>query len=318
MLFRSSIQGSRTVQELTVTDIKDTSEHVTLSLTGNVSAVTPPRGGYTGSVRASNGAGGEAHLTKSRVINSRSVIVLRCTKGQSLQNPVPEFEVVDHKDPATGNQTAGIFAGYQTVAVLYNQSKLDNTKPLLSGRMIVFDITGGGDPLTLEFVQPCVDSHLYDPIDGNKLIDQTGSDTDANGDKYTNDTAPIVTNNYFRQGYSYAFTFNAPQSNILQLDVATPRYVANDIAVNIAGDPNRTDPEFIKLEGTDTMEGLIAGKTITLASSVAQYNAIFGIEWLWVPDNWSAPADDPTASKPADYDKVARSVVSIPSLQNAT
>lgn len=317
-LTSTSVQGSRTVQELTVTDIKDTSEHVTLSLTGNVSAVTPPRGGYTGSVRASNGAGGEAHLTKSRVINSRSVIVLRCTKGQSLQNPVPEFEVVDHKDPATGNQTAGIFAGYQTVAVLYNQSKLDNTKPLLSGRMIVFDITGGGDPLTLEFVQPCVDSHLYDPIDGNKLIDQTGSDTDANGDKYTNDTAPIVTNNYFRQGYSYAFTFNAPQSNILQLDVATPRYVANDIAVNIAGDPNRTDPEFIKLEGTDTMEGLIAGKTITLASSVAQYNAIFGIEWLWVPDNWSAPADDPTASKPADYDKVARSVVSIPSLQNAT
>lgn len=309
-LTSTSTQGSRTVQELTVNDTGDVSEHVTLSLSGNVSTVTPPQGGYTGSVRASNGAGGDAFLTKSRVINTESQIVLVCETGQSLQQAVPVFSI--KKDSGTG-----IFAGYTTVALLYNQSKLDNTKPMLAGRKIVFDITGGGDALTLEFEQPCVDSHLHDALD-DALVDQSGSKKDANGNVYISETAPIVTNNYFRHGVEYTFTFNAPRSNLLQLDVASPRYVANDIAVNIAGDPNRKDPEFIKLEGTDTLEGLIAGKTITLASSINQYNAIFGIEWLWVPDNWSAPADDPTASKPADYDKVARSVVSIPSLQNAT
>lgn len=309
-LTSTSTQGSRTVQELTVNDTGDVSEHVTLSLSGNVSTVTPPQGGYTGSVRASNGAGGDAFLTKSRVINTESQIVLVCETGQSLQQAVPVFSI--KKDSGTG-----IFAGYTTVALLYNQSKLDNTKPMLAGRKIVFDITGGGDALTLEFEQPSVDSHLHDALD-DALVDQSGSKKDADGNAYTSETAPIVTNNYFRHGVEYTFTFNAPRSNLLQLDVASPRYVANDIAVNIAGDPNRKDPEFIKLEGTDTLEGLIAGKTITLASSINQYNAIFGIEWLWVPDNWSAPTSDPDASKPADYDKVARSVVSIPSLQNAT
>lgn len=323
-LTSTSTQGSRTVQELTVNNTGDTSEHVTLNLSGNVSTVTPPRGGYTGSVLLSPGGFGDSEdvkLTKSQVINTRSVIQLECIIGQSPDYAVPEFKVVGNADPANGGkETPGIFNGYTTVAVLNNQSNLDHKKPMLSGRKIVFSITGSGDPLTLECVQPAVYSQLVDANNSSVYIDATGSSTDpVSGKEYgltetaTTAKAPIVTNNYFRKGVVYTFTFNAPQSNILQLDVASPRYVANDIATNIAGDPNRTDPEFIKLEGTDTMEGLIAGEKITLASSVNQYNAIFGIEWLWVPDAWSG-----TGTKPADYDKVAKGVVSIPSLQNAT
>ncbi len=294
--------------------------HVMLELTGNVSTITPPDSGYRGNVvvrssGTSTGAegGGTARLRDTpSAIAGPSTIVLTCTQGQDINTPSPTFEV------AAGTTPTGIFAGYTWAATqpTHENTNLDYTKPTLSGRRVVVSLSQGGqNAMELEFPQV----GAYGRIKTSDGTAWMGLD----GTVYTDEKdAPPAGNNYFREGETYTFTFDKPRSNLLQLEVATKEWVANDVAGDVQSDlqKDNTSQErrYIKLMGRDTLTGVIAENAMTLVTKDERYNATFGIRWEWVP----TPVDQ-LENLPADFDEdeyleKAKEAIDLPDQTNAT
>lgn len=337
-----------TTVPITVTKTSDTATnrgHVMLELTGNVSSITPPDSGYRGSVvvRSSGSAtgadgGGTARLRNTpSAIAGPSTIVLRCTQGQDVNTPSPTFEVYIPSpaptDPNAYKKPTGIFEDYDWAAIqpTHDNTNLDYTKPTLSGRRVVVELSKGGqNAMELEF--PQVGSYgKIKTADGTGWMDAAGNTYDpADPQKtpYTEATAPPAGNNYFRQGEIYTFTFDKPRSNVLQLEVATKEWVANDIAGDVQGDlqKDNTSQErrYIKLLGRDTLTGVIAESAMTLITKDERYNATFGIRWEWVPTSADDFLKDPPEGfdkdnfNEKDYTQKAQNAIDLPNQTNAT
>ncbi len=312
-----------TTVPITVTNTGGTNRgHVMLQLTGNVSSITPPDSGYRGSVvikvtgAGTGAAGGTARLRNTpSAIAGPSTLTLKCVQGQDLTISEPLFEVTGTPD--------GIFAGYITAAVLgeHENSNLDYTKPTLAGRRVVVELSGPGlAPMELEFPHSASYGKIMGGLTG--WMSPDGKTVDATNTPYTEATVPPGGNNYFRVGETYTFTFDKPRSNLLQLEVATKEWVANDVAGDVQADLQKDNTsqerKYIKLVGRDTLTGVIAENAMTLITKDERYNATFGIRWEWVP----TPADQLT-NKPADFDEddytqKAKEAIDLPDQTNAT
>lgn len=285
-----------------------------LRVTANINSITS-KNGYAGSATAwatqgaanigSGSVGDTAQLETPLAISQDSYIIIRCTEGESPNNPTPKFELSD---------VGGVFEDYRggTVTVIGSKSSLG--RPSMLNKQIWIRLAKNGQT-TLEF-------WFYQPLSYNFILSEngpTGGFLDASGNVQKDDNGAVlpeghddlvrVSNNYVRYDSVYRMDFARPTSEILNLTVATPQFVAEQIRDNISSNHQGA---YLKMADGDRLEMIT--EDIVLTTFDWRYNAQFDIVWDWTPQIKSTPPDefkneqDPEAA----YEEAARGVIEPP------
>lgn len=260
-----------------------------LRVTANINSITS-KNGYAGRVtawrtagEAENGSGSvgdSAQLETPLAISQDSYITIECDNGESPTSPTPTFTVKD---------AGGVFEDYKEGKAAIVGSKSDLGRPNMLNKKIWITLTkkDGSDTLEFWFYQPLSYSYIK-ASDGNGYVDADGvlqkkKDPDnPNKDVLMDESdedLPRVPNNYIRYGSVYRLDFARPTSEILNLTVATPKFVAGQIAANIR---SNNQGAFLEMAQGDRLEMIT--ENITLTTYDWRYNAQFDIVWEWTPD----------------------------------
>lgn len=266
------------------------------NITANVNSITPVEG-YKGTVRAttttttSNGNVSGSAMAGARLLNAMAFadnnqLTIRVIRGETAQSTLPFFEIVE-----TG--CTGAFDDYKTGRIAVETENSDLGKLSMANKRITFSLTkeDGTGEVRIEFTQPLSYSDIAAPdLENDRIVyvDKDGAPCpDQDVDKRFR-----IENNFLRVGTTYTLSFS-PRSEILSLQVATPEYVASEIARNIGSD---TRGAFLKMADGDRLEMIT--EDITLTTYDWRYNAQFDIVWEWTPD---LPEEDEDGNPPEDF-----------------
>lgn len=304
--------------QITAKNLKTDNEQVQLSVEANINSVTT-NSGYNGTVQARrlkqsgetkepDPVGGDAKLLTPLAISQTSFIRIKCTEGE-YGNFQPTFQIED---------ADGVFAKYKGGTATFRKES-DTGSPFIRNRKIVVELSATGQtPLTVEFDQPITYDLIANRDNSGYLDSKFNLQRDPdNGNKpiaFTDDLNPNlvrVANNYVRKDSTYTFTFVKPISDILSLNIATPKYVVNQIAQNIQSNQQES---YLKLSPGDRTDMLTGD--IELTTYDFRYNADFDIAWTWEPKLSSTiPAE---YSSQAAYEEAARRAIRPPSSNQGT
>lgn len=301
--------------DITATAKDDTFTQEQLRVTANINSITS-KNGYAGRVTAwrtaaeavagSGSVGDTAQLETPLAISEDSYITIECDVGESPTSPTPTFKVTD---------AGGVFEEYKNGKAAIVGSKSDLGRPSMLNKKIWITLTKADGTGTLEFwfYQPLSYSFILNS-DGNGYLDADGvlqrDPNEADGlMKEDNEDLPRVPNNYIRHGSVYRLDFARPTSEILNLTVATPKFVAGQIASNIR---SNNQGAFLEMAQGDRLEMIT--ENITLTTYDWRYNAQFDIVWEWTPALSSTVPDEFQNEKDpqAAYKEAADAVIETP------